>query len=238
MKLDGAVALVVGADSAVGAAIVHGLIARDVAKVYAASFDLTRVQLQSSAGLLRPEPDQSTDAGSLALDLHDVTLLVVSMVAVPLGTSSLGGSDIQPLGRRMPPLGRTMNLIDAFAPVLAINGGGAVVNVLSVLCSDQPAAEATPKIDHRAVDWMLADSLRGRLAAQRTQLLYFQAQLALGGADRALGDQRALALHVATRVLGRLEDGVLRDRTYGISHPHGSTPMTRTGRRHTHEHTD
>jgi NAD(P)-dependent dehydrogenase (short-subunit alcohol dehydrogenase family) len=56
MKLAGCVALVVGADSGVGAAIVRGLLARDAVKVYAASND---------PGSGRPQPG----AVSLSVDL-------------------------------------------------------------------------------------------------------------------------------------------------------------------------
>jgi NAD(P)-dependent dehydrogenase (short-subunit alcohol dehydrogenase family) len=168
MKLEGAVPRVVGADSAVGAAIVRGLLARDALKVHTVSNEPVASGQQPGAVPLTVDLSRPAQADALARELPDATLLVNSMVAVPHGASSLAGSDIQPPGRRWPPLGRTLNLIDAFAPVLA-------------------------------------DSLRDRLAAQQTQqLLDFRAQLAVGSGDQVLDDQRALAGHVATRVLDGL----------------------------------
>lgn len=206
MKLGGSVALVVGADSAVGAAIVRGLLARGAVKVYAASNDAGSERLHPGAvpltvvDLARPAP-----AGALARELTDVTLLVNCLVAVQHSASSLAGADIQVLGGRSPPVRRTLKLINAFAPVLAANGGGAVVNLLSVLCADQALNGTTPRVRRRTVDSTLADSLRDRLAGQQTQLLYFRAQLAVGSGDQGLDDQGALAGHVAMRVLDQLE---------------------------------
>jgi hypothetical protein len=142
-----------------------------------------------------------------------VTLLVNCLVAVRHSASSLAGADLQSLGRQSPAVGRTLKLIDAFAPVLAANGGGAVVNLLSVLWADQPLDDTTPKVSRRTVEWTLADGLRDRLAAQQTQLLYFRAQLVVGSGDQVLDDQRALAGHVAMRVLDQLEAG---DRPEGV----------------------
>jgi NAD(P)-dependent dehydrogenase (short-subunit alcohol dehydrogenase family) len=207
VKLEGSVALVVGADSAVGAAIVRGLLTRDAVKVYAAASESGGGRPQPGAVPLTLNLARPAHAGALARELADVNLLVNCMVAVQHSASSLAGSAIQPLGRRLPPVGRTLNLINAFAPVLAANGGGAVANVLSVLYVDQPLDDSTPTARQGTVDWMLADGLRGRLAAQQTQLLYFRAQLAVGSRDQVLDDQRALAGHVAMRVLDRLEAG-------------------------------
>jgi NAD(P)-dependent dehydrogenase (short-subunit alcohol dehydrogenase family) len=207
MKLEGSVALVVGAESAVGAAIVRGLLARGAARVYVASNDSGSDRTQAGVVQLAEDPAQATDVGELARDLADVTLLVNCMLAVSHGVPLPAGSGMQPRERRSLSIGRTLDLIDAFAPVLAANGGGAVVNVLSVLCPDQPLADDVARVSPLALDSMLADDLQGRLAAQGTQLLYLRAQLAVGHGDQALDDQRALAGYFAMRVLRRLEPG-------------------------------
>lgn len=192
MMLAGSVALVVGADSAIGAAIVRGLIARDAAKVYAE----THVDSSGSppSGTANPvvEIARTGRVGELARELTDVTLLVNCLVA---GQYS----------RRTPTVGRTVKLIDAFAPVLRANGGGAVVNVLSVLHAEQALGNTAPTSSRPFAEWMLADGLRDRLAAQQTQLLFLSAQLVVGREEQALDDQRALAGHIATRLLHQLE---------------------------------
>lgn len=184
MKLEESVALVVGVENAVGAAIVRHLAARGATRVYSTPTD---------------------GACALAQDLDDVTLLVNCLVAVQHGASAIAGADVQPLGRSSSPAGRTLELVDAFAPVLAANGGGAVINVLSVLCADPPLQDRTPVVSRCDVDWTLSDGLRGRLVSQQTKLLYLRAELAVGSGDQLLGDQRVLAGHLATRVLDQLE---------------------------------
>lgn len=184
MKLEGSVALVVGADSAVGAAIVRGLFERGAVKVY-------------------PAPMEG--ALELTQDIDDLTLLVNCLVAVQQTPSALSGADVQPVGQGLAPAGSTLQLIDWFAPVLAARGGGAVVNLLSVLCADPPPDSSTTMVPSSSVDWALSDGLRSRLAAQRTWLLYFQAQLAVGNAERMHQDEWALADFFARRVLDQLE---------------------------------
>lgn len=204
MKLEGSVALVVGADNAVGAAIVRQLAARGAFKVYSALTD---------------------GACALAQELDDVTLLVNCLVAVQHGASALAGADIQPLGRASSPAGRALELVDAFAPVLAAKGGGAVVNVLSVLCADPPLQDPTSVVSRCDVDWTLSDGLRRRLTSQRTEVLYLRAELAVGSGDQLLGDQRALAGYLATRVLDQLEAAGQPDGDNGSRWSDETTPL-------------
>src|SRR6185369_3188111 len=63
-----------------------------------------------------------------------------------------------------------LRMSQAFAPVLAANGGGALLNVLSIVSwinGGQLAAYAASK----SAAWSLTNSLRHELAAQRTQVL-------------------------------------------------------------------
>ncbi|UJW81168.1 hypothetical protein [Hydrogenophaga sp. SL48] len=212
MKLEGAVALVFGADSALGAAVVRGLFARGVAKVYAdAPLESCEISLSRSVPLFVDIGKQAR-AATLARDLTDVTLLVNCLVAEHSIASPHEGSDQPALHPQGPTVGRTLKLIDAVAPVLAANGGGAIVNVMSVLHADQLSATKAPTNARPLAEWMLADGLQGRLAAQRTQLLFFGAQLVVGAGEQMLDDQRALAAHIATRMLHQLDAGDGHDR--------------------------
>lgn len=207
MKIEGAVVLVIGADSALGAAVVRGLLARGVAKMYADAYlDSCEISLSGTVPLFVDIGKQAR-AATLVRELTDVTLLVNCLVAGLDGTSSCGGMDQKTHDKHRPTVGRILRLIDAFAPVLSANGGGAVVNALCVQHSDQllECSFATPS--RPLAEWMLADGLRDRLAAQQIQLFYFGAQLAVGKGVQALKDQHALAGHVATRLLHQLDAG-------------------------------
>jgi short-subunit dehydrogenase len=61
-------------------------------------------------------------------------------------------------------------LSQAFAPVLARNGGGAIVNILSALSWVNKTEHATYSIT-KAAAWSLTNGLRNELAAQNTQVV-------------------------------------------------------------------
>lgn len=207
MKLEGAVVLVNGADSALGAAIVRGLLARRVAKVYADD------QLEScEISLFRTVPlfvdiGKQARPTTLARELTDVTLLINCMVAERSTYRPPDEQSQHALHPQGPTLGRTLRLIEEFAPVLSANGGGAVVNILCALQPYQISTGSPPTNSRPFAEWMLTDGLKDRLAAQQTQLLFFSAQLAVGMGIQALDDQRALAAHIATRLFLQFDVG-------------------------------
>lgn len=207
MKIAGAVALVIGADSAVGASVVRGLLARGVGKVYAdAHLDSCEIALSGAVPLFVAIGRQAR-AAKLARDLTDVNLLVNCLVARHDSASPSDGTHPQARDPHTPSVGRILKLIDAFAPVLSANGGGAVVNVLCMLHADH-LSECAPTTPSRPLaEWMLAAGTGERLAAQRTQLLFLSAQLVIGTGFQARDDQGALAGHVAMRLLNQLEAG-------------------------------
>jgi NAD(P)-dependent dehydrogenase (short-subunit alcohol dehydrogenase family) len=128
-------ALVTGANRGIGRAVVEGLLARDVRKVYATA---RRVEtLEDLAGDPRVVALQLdiTDADQLAAAVSaagDVTLLVNN-------GGSLEFADL--LGGGLPAIRAdldtnlfgTLAVIRAFVPVLRHNGGGAIVNLLSLV---------------------------------------------------------------------------------------------------------
>lgn len=239
MKLDGSVALVVGADSAVGAAIVRGLLARDAIKVYAVANDPGDGRLPPGAVPVAVNLTRPAHAGTLARQLADVTLLVNCKVAVQRNASALAELDVHAPARSSLTSEQTLQLIDALAPVLAANGGGAVVNLLSVLHADLPLEAPTPQPSDPVADWMFADALRERLASQRTLLLHFQTHWAAGYGDQVVDDQHALAEHVAMRALDRIETDDRCDR--GSTWWWAGDPMPppfRADKRSIHEHDD
>lgn len=182
MNVQGSVALVMGAGRGVGAAIAQALLERGAARVYRTACEACRNA--------------------------DLTLLVHCLSARQLHTSRLAGADLQTAGRLSVPAGRTLRRIEDFAPMLAANGGGAVVNVLCLDSADQPfggATERREQVAGRAVDWVPSVGLRDRLAARGTTLIYFRAQMALGHGVQMPNEQRALHRHVALRVLDQLE---------------------------------
>jgi NAD(P)-dependent dehydrogenase (short-subunit alcohol dehydrogenase family) len=139
LRIEGRVALVTGANRGIGRALVEALLARGAAKVYAAAR-----RTESLADLVAQAPDrvvplrldvtQAAQVHQAAALAGDVDLLVNN--AAILGHAFAGFED--PIWLDAARQEYETNVVgalrvsQAFAPVLARNGGGAIVNVSSV----------------------------------------------------------------------------------------------------------
>jgi NAD(P)-dependent dehydrogenase (short-subunit alcohol dehydrogenase family) len=131
----GSVAIVSGGNRGIGRSFVEELLAGGAAKVYCGSRNLADVPTELlAAGAIAVELD-ITDPGSVA-----AAAAACPDVTVVVNNAGLHGRDRLVLASD-PDMARremevnyfgNLNMIRAFAPVLAANGGGAIVNVLSV----------------------------------------------------------------------------------------------------------
>jgi NAD(P)-dependent dehydrogenase (short-subunit alcohol dehydrogenase family) len=183
--MQGAVALVTGANRGVGLAFVQELLARGASKVYAGVRD----------------PHEPTPDGAERLDLDitdpeqvvaaaercgDVTLLVNN--AGLHANTRLVLTDQPDAARREMEVNYfgTLSMTRAFAPVLGRNGGGCIVNVLSV-AGVVPAAFMGGYSPAKSATFYLSAITRAELASQGTQVT----SLILGSVDTRM------AAHVA-----------------------------------------
>lgn len=170
MEIQGSIALVTGANRGLGAAFARGLLAAGAAKVYAAARDLGSVKL-SGVVAVRLDVTQPEQVAKLASELGDVTLLVNNAGIIEVGPLLAVGS-IDSLRRQFDTNAvGPLRLVQAFAPILANNGGGAVVNVLSVLSWLTLGGRSGGYSASKAAAWALSNALRHELKAQGTQLL-------------------------------------------------------------------
>ena len=139
LAIAGTTALVTGANRGIGQAIVDALVSAGAAKVYAGArhtADLAPLIARHGAVVVALQLDvtSSADIAAAATAANDVQLLVNNAgVAAHVGGAF---TDAQWLaaGRREMDVNffGTFAVTQAFAPVLAANGGGAVVNLGSV----------------------------------------------------------------------------------------------------------
>ncbi len=170
MKIEGSVALVTGANRGIGKAITTALLDRGVAKVYAAVRDVTTVPTDDPrlvpVRLDVTDPDQ---VRAVAATLSDVEIVVnnagIGRPATPL-TASVEDARAELEVNYLPLLATTQ----AFAPVLAANGGGAFVNVLSVVSWVGVPSLATYSASKSAA-WSFTNSARVALKRQGTQVV-------------------------------------------------------------------
>lgn len=167
MQINGATALVTGANRGLGRRITQALLDRGAAKVYAGARNPESVDLPGvvPVRLDITDPTQVTAAAELATDVD----LLVNNAGSSTGAAVLDG-DLDGVRLEMEThYFGTLSMARAFAPVLAANGGGALVNVLSVLSwftTPESAAYSAAK----AAELLLTNGLRLRLAEQKTQV--------------------------------------------------------------------
>ncbi|MFI7036028.1 SDR family oxidoreductase [Microbispora rosea] len=165
MKIEGSVALVTGANRGLGRRFAAALLERGAATVYAAARRPETVDLPGVVPLALDITDPAS-VRAAAERARDVNLLI-NNAGVSTGSSALAGTldDIR-LEMETHYFG-TLAMAREFAPVLGRNGGGAILNVLSVLSwftAPQVAAYSAAK----AAALQLTNSLRLELKEQGT----------------------------------------------------------------------
>lgn len=166
MKIDNAVALVTGANRGVGEAFVRGLLAAGARKVYAAARDPSKVTVPGAVPL-RLDITDAAQVAVAARECGDVTLLVNNAGVAQRGTLGMPEAmDVARANFETNVFG-TLAVARAFAPVLGANGGGAMVNMLSVLSWLNIPAVGSYAASKSAL-WGVTNGLRNELRAQGT----------------------------------------------------------------------
>jgi len=131
MQVQGSIALVTGANRGIGKAFVESLLAAGAKKVYAGARNPADVTIK---GVTPIEVDiTNVDQVRLAAEqCADVTVLI-NNAGIGAPTPFLASPDLRDFKSTMDTnYFGTLNMCRAFAPVLKRNGGGALVNMLSV----------------------------------------------------------------------------------------------------------
>lgn len=165
MDINGSTALVTGANRGIGRHFAAQLLERGAARVYATARDAAAIDLPGVEALQLDVTDPASVAAA-AEAAGDITL-VVNNAGFSSAQSLLTG-DLDVVRREMEtnhfgPL----QVARAFAPVLARNGGGGMLNVLSAL-SWASANGAGGYATSKAAAWSLTNHLRLELAEQGT----------------------------------------------------------------------
>ena len=165
MKLSGSTALVTGANRGIGRSFAEGLLERGAGKVYATA---RRPELIDLPGVevLRLDITDPDSVAAVAAKAGDVDLLI-NNAGISTGQDLVGG-DLGEIKREMDThFYGTLAMVRAFAPILGANGGGGILNVLSVLAwRSFPGAGAYAAA--KAAEWNLTNGVRLELADQGT----------------------------------------------------------------------
>jgi NAD(P)-dependent dehydrogenase (short-subunit alcohol dehydrogenase family) len=170
MKIEGCVALVTGGNRGLGKSFVEGLLAAGAAKVYVAARDPAQVARGPRIEPIRLDVTSADDIAAAVSACADITLLINNagiLLYSPILAEDAGAA----MRREMEVNVFGLQAVSAaFAPVLKQNGGGAIVNMLSVASWLTNAFIATYSASKHAA-LAVSDGMRMQLRGQGTQVV-------------------------------------------------------------------
>jgi NAD(P)-dependent dehydrogenase (short-subunit alcohol dehydrogenase family) len=206
MKIENAVVLVTGANRGIGQAFVRALLARGARKVYAGARDPATVT-QAGVQALRLDVNRPEDVAAAAALASDVTLVINNAgIAQPGGFLAPDSEDV---ARRIFETNffAMLRMSKAFAPILKANGGGALLNVLSV-ASWVNGGELAAYSASKSAAWSLTNALRNELAVQKTQVLALHMAYVDTDLTRGFDVPKSSPEQIVERALDGLESGL------------------------------
>lgn len=223
MEIKNSVVLVTGANRGLGEAFARAALARGARKVYAGARQPESIRL-TGVQSIRLDVTRQEEVDAVVAGCRDVTLLINNAGIARLGgflvTDSVDAAREQLETNYFGPL----RLSQAFAPVLGANGGGAILNVLSIaswVTSPMLAVYASTK----SAAWSLTNALRHELRGQHTQVLGLHMGFVDTDLTRGLEVQKSTPEAIVQRALDALEagaeevlaDAVTQQVKYGLS---------------------
>lgn len=205
VQIEGAVALVTGGNRGLGKAFVRALLDAGAAKVYAAARDASSVT-ESGATPVGLDIRNDHDITAAVKACRDVTLLVnnagVARFTPLIGAPSMDAARdeiaVNYLG--------TLAMCRAFVPVLAANGGGAIVNVLSVVSWITVPISGSYCVS-KAAELAMTNGIRVELGAQGTLVVGVHAGYIDTDMTANLAIKKITPEDVASATLAALERG-------------------------------
>lgn len=206
MRIRDAVAFVTGANRGLGLVLAQELLAAGARKVYAAARQPERITLDGveRVRLDVTQPDTITAAARACPDVN----LLINNAGIALWTGFLAPDAVEAARVEMETnyFGPLL-LSRAFAPVLAQNGGGAIVNLLSILSWVAVPMAGTYSAS-KAAAWALTNGLRTGLREQGTHVLGVHAGPIDTDMARQLTLPKVKPVDVVRQVLRALEAGL------------------------------
>ena len=169
MKLEGSVVLITGANRGLGLEFAKQALAAGAKKVYAGARDHSKVTLP---GVIPVKLDVTNvdDVAAVARQCGDVTLLINNAGIARLG-GVVQGDPAALLREQMETnLFGMFNMSQAFAGTLGKNGGGALLNILSIVSWVGAPVLGAYAVTKTAA-WGLTNGLRLELRPQGTQVV-------------------------------------------------------------------
>ena len=170
MNIKNQTILVTGANGGIGKALVNAFLAAGAAKIYACARDITSLDVLPVDGRINKLKLDICNTASIekaAMAARDLTLLVNNA-----GTGGGGLLGSQQIARREMEVNYfgTHAMCTTFAPILGKNGGGCVVNIISVIGLVNMPSIGTYCASKAALH-SLTQGMRGALSGQKTAVV-------------------------------------------------------------------
>ncbi len=175
MKIHGSIALVTGSNRGIGRAFVDALIERGARKVYATARDPSKLKDVAAAHpdkirVLTLDITKPAQVAAAAAQAGDVNLLINNaginlkkgLIAAPVLDDARNEMETNYFG--------TLSVCRAFAPILKNNGGGAIVNMLSIIGRVSLPAYGS-LCASKAAGLLMTQGIRAELAKQGTLVI-------------------------------------------------------------------
>jgi NAD(P)-dependent dehydrogenase (short-subunit alcohol dehydrogenase family) len=206
MKLANAVVLVTGANRGIGHAFAREALARGARKVYAAARDPSKVDIPGVHAIQLDVTDEASVARA-ARECGDVTIVVNNAGVAETGGFLQGGA-IEAARRQLDVnFFGIIRMAQAFAPVLAANGGGAMLNVLSIASWINRPLLGTYGATKSAA-WGLTNGLRHELREQGTQVTALHMGFVDTDLARGIDGPKSTPQAIASEAFDGLEAGM------------------------------
>ncbi|PZO44279.1 MAG: short-chain dehydrogenase [Pseudanabaena frigida] len=212
MNIQGSIAFVTGANRGIGKADVEALVKAGASRIYA-----TARSIESLKDIVAIAPDRIIP---IALDItnpeqvieaaqkaQDVTLLINNAGVLGAGGLFVESSIATAQWEMNTNYFGALSMVRAFAPILKNNGGGAIVNILSVVSVANAPVYSSYSASKAALH-SLTQGIRAELASQGTQVIgVFPGPVDTDMAEAVPMDKVA-PIEVANLILQAVENGI------------------------------
>jgi NAD(P)-dependent dehydrogenase (short-subunit alcohol dehydrogenase family) len=214
MNIKDAVVLVTGANRGLGLSLAKALLKAGAKKVYAGARDPASVTLDGVEAV-RLDVTSASDIAAVVKATPDVNV-VINNAGIERNGTILSPGAVQAVREELETnFFGPLLLSQAYAPVLAANGGGAIVNILSALSWISMPRHATYSTTKSAA-WSLTNGLRNELAGQNTRVVGVHVGYMETGMTEGIDAPKVNPDDVAQSVVAALaagDDEVLADDT-------------------------
>jgi len=212
MKIHGSTALVTGSNRGIGHAFVEALIAHGARKIYATARDPLKLKDLEAAHpekihVLTLDITKPAQVAAAAAQAGDVSLLINNaginrkkgLIASAVLDDARDEMDTNYFG--------TLSMCRAFAPILKHNGGGAIVNMLSILSRVSLPAYGS-LCASKAAGLLMTQGVRAELAKQHTLVVGVMPGAVDTDMERDFDGPKENPADVANASLQAVEDGL------------------------------